>query len=117
MPQFIILDCLHRQGETRMTDLAKFMGVTTPAMTGIVERLVKYQYAERVFDPDDRRIIKIKVTAKGSSLVKRITRQRHQMITDIFGKLSFKDREDYLRIITRIRDILKAQEQVSPGGS
>lgn len=106
MPQFLILSFLERQGECKMTQLARFMGVTTAAMTGIVDRLVRDGYAERVSDPKDRRIIRIKTTAKGASLVHKINLHRRQMIIDIFGRLSQQDREDYLKIITRIRDVL-----------
>lgn len=109
LPQFLVLNFLDNSGESKMKDLAKFMDVTTAAMTGIVERLVKYGYVERVFDPEDRRIIKIKPTPKGSGLVKKFKEQKRQMVINIFGKLSEKDREDYLRIIMQIRDVLTLQ--------
>lgn len=107
LPQFLILDFLNIQGgESKMTDLAHFLGVTTAATTGIVDRLVKYGYCFRVSEPKDRRIIKIKPTPKGSRLVRKINQQRRQMIIKIFGKISQKEREDYLRILMHIRDIL-----------
>jgi MarR family transcriptional regulator, organic hydroperoxide resistance regulator len=106
MPQFVVLNFLGNEGEARMTDLANFMGVSTAAMTGIVERLFRCDYVWRLPEAHDRRIIKIKLTSKGSSLVKKINHQRHQMIIDIFGKLSEAERESYLKIIMRIRDIL-----------
>ncbi len=106
MPQVIILNFLYNQGESRMTDLAHFMSVTTAAMTGIIERLVRYGYALRISEPNDRRIIKIKLTSRGSVLVKKINQQKRRMIIDIFSKLPQQEREDYLRIIMHIRDIL-----------
>lgn len=109
LPQFIILDFLDRRGELRMTDLAHFMDVTTAAMTGVIERLVRYGYVERIFEPDDRRIIKIRPTAKGDVLVKKINQQRRQLIIDVFGNVSEHDRGEYLRIIIQIRDILTRQ--------
>lgn len=114
MPQLIILDFLDKRGELKMTDLAHEMGVTTAAMTGIVDRLVRYGYAVRVDEPNDRRIVRIKTTAKGSSLVKKINQQRRDMIIDIFGKLSQSERDAYIAVLSRIRDILneakKAEE-------
>jgi len=109
LPQFVILDVLCRQGEAKMTDLAHFIGVSTAAMTGIVDRLVKSSYVVRAHEPDDRRIIKITPTAKGSLLVRNITQQKRQMIIDMFGKLSRQERQDYLRIIMRLRDALAAE--------
>lgn len=112
LPQFLILDFLDKKGESKMTDLAHFMGVSTAAMTGIVERLVKSGYAVRIFDPQDRRIIKIKPTSQGSKLVKKINRKRRDMIIKIFGEISESERQDYLEILIHIYDILtKKQEE------
>ena len=106
LPQFLILDFLNRESEAMMTDLARFMEVTTAAMTGLVDRLVKYGYVLRGVEPGDRRIIKIKLTAKGKDLVEKVNYQRRQVVIKVFGKISERDRENYLRILKKIRDIL-----------
>jgi len=111
MPQFFILNFLNQEDESTMTDMAKFMDVTTAAMTGIVDRLVKYGYVLRLSDPDDRRVIKIKATAKGEDLVKKINKQRRQMIMEIFSTISQREREDYLRILTRIYSMLTGAKE------
>jgi len=106
LPQFLILDFLSQRGESRMTDTAHFMHVTTAAMTGIVDRLVRDNYAIRVYEPKDRRIIKIKLTHQGSDLVKKINAQRRRMVIEVFGSISRADREEYLRILMQIKEIL-----------
>ena len=106
LPQFFIMDFLNRQGEAKMTDIARFMKVSTAAMTGFIARIIKYGYVTRGFDKKDRRIIKIKLTDKGVALVKKVTRRRRQMFINTFGRLSQEDRESYLRILTQVRDIL-----------
>jgi len=106
LPQFFVLEFLSREGESRMTELANFMNVTTPAMTGIVDRLVRDSYVARIFDPDDRRIIKVKLTAGGNSIVKKICERKQQMIVKVFGKISGVEREQYLGILKQIKDIL-----------
>lgn len=109
LPQFLILDFLNTHGETKMKDLAGVMQVTTAAMTGITERLVKGGYAVRVFDPADRRIIRLALTPKGTTLVKKVTLQRRQSAIRVFGSLPEADRRDYLRILTEIRDVVIRQ--------
>jgi DNA-binding MarR family transcriptional regulator len=106
LPQLLILDFLHLHGESKMTPLAQFMNVSTAAMTGIVERLVRDGYVTRVFDFTDRRIIKVKLTSRGVDLVKKINGQRRDMVIKIFGRISEKDRQEYLRILVQIRDIV-----------
>jgi len=106
MPQFFILEYLKRQGESKMSDLAKVMNVTTAATTGIIDRIIKYGYIKRVYDEKDRRVIRIKIMRKGAKVVNKILEQRRKMILNVFGKLSEKDRENYLSILLNIRNIL-----------
>lgn len=110
LPQFLILELLRREKESRMSDLAHFMRVTTAATTGIVERLVRDGYVVRVYEPQDRRIIKARLTAAGNGLVNKVNEQRRKMLIKIFGKLSGKDRGDYLRILMQIKDILNEED-------
>nr|MBU1328817.1 MarR family transcriptional regulator [Candidatus Omnitrophota bacterium] len=109
LPQFLILGFLEKSEEAKMTDLAHFMSVSTAAMTGLIERLVRYGYAARDQEPGDRRVINIKLTSKGKDIIKKINAQRRHMIIDIFGKVSEIDRADYLRVLTRIEEILSGQ--------
>lgn len=109
LPQFLILDFLERKGESTMTHLARFMGITPAAMTGIIERLVKYGYCLRKYQTQDRRIIKIGISAKAADLLKRIHQERRQMVIKIFGKISEKDRQDYLRVITKIKEVVNRE--------
>jgi DNA-binding MarR family transcriptional regulator len=48
------LELLSR-GAATAGELARFIGLTTGAVTGIMDRLVKGGYAERISDPGDRR--------------------------------------------------------------
>lgn len=108
IPQFAILDYLKRQAEQKMTDIAKIMNVTTAAMTGAIDKLVRYGYVKRAEDPRDRRVIRVKLTRKGEGLVNRLIEQRQRVLINMFGKISEKEREDYLRILTHIKERLPA---------
>jgi DNA-binding MarR family transcriptional regulator len=105
--QYVIMSFLAHQGVLRMTDLAHSLGVTTAATTGTIDRLVRCKYVERLPEPHDRRIIKVRLTGSGEELVNKITRQRRAMIMSTFGKLSVRERRDYLKILERVRDILE----------
>jgi len=106
LPQFFILEFLGREGESKMTELAHFMNVSTAAMTGIVDRLVRDKYAERIYDAGDRRIIKVRLTREGSAITRKMCERKRQMIIGIFGKISETEREQYLKILKQIKDIL-----------
>jgi len=97
---------INGRGQAKMTDAARFMSVSTAAMTGIVNRMVRDGLVARLYDLKDRRVINIKLTPKGTALVKKIKEQRRAAIIKVFGMISEKERGDYLKIITRIHSIL-----------
>lgn len=107
LSQIAILDILSRDKESNMSDLARSMNVTTAAMTGIVDRLVRDGYVARSNDLEDRRVIKIKLTSKGKGAVKSLLENKKHMITKVFGVLPQKERDEYLKILMRIREGLK----------
>jgi DNA-binding MarR family transcriptional regulator len=107
MPQFFVLELLSRRGESKMSDIAEFMDVSTAAITGIADRLVRDGYAVRTSDPKDRRIVMVKLTPKGTAAVKDIMERRKQATIKIFGVISQKEREEYLKILTHIQEHLK----------
>lgn len=111
LPQLVILSFLKKHEQAKMSDIAHYMNVTTAAMTGIVDRLVRDGDVTRIYDPDDRRIIKINLTPKGSKLIEKTHEQKKQMIVHLFSRVSQKDREDYLRVLTNMRDILANEEE------
>jgi DNA-binding MarR family transcriptional regulator len=60
------LDCLNaieNAGGLSAGQLAREVGITTGAVTGVVDRLERAGYAKRAADPGDRRRVKIEVTA------------------------------------------------------
>ena len=106
LSQIAILDVLSRDKESTMSDMARAMNVTTAAMTGMIDRLVRDGYVARANDTDDRRVIKIKLTAKGNAAVKSSLENKKHMISRVFGVLPQKERDEYLKILMRIRQVL-----------
>lgn len=106
MSQFMMLGLLCRRGQTRMSDLARVLNVTTAAVTGIADRLVRDGYVKRSSDPKDRRVVIIGCTAKGQRVVNEMERHRKEHVIKMFGKVSEKERNDYISILEHIRSHL-----------
>lgn len=60
----------------QVSDLAELFGVSVPSMSRAVDALVKAKLATRVEDPDDRRVRRVKITARGKELVAKIVTVR-----------------------------------------
>lgn len=108
MQQFATLCFLNSQGYSSMGEISSYLKVSMPAATGVVTRLCRNGFCRRNMDKLDRRVIRISITQKGVKLVNRINSQREKMIIHIFGKISKKERKQYLKILTRINEILKS---------
>jgi DNA-binding MarR family transcriptional regulator len=53
----------------QVSDLAETFGVSVPSMSRAVDCLVRQRLATRVEDPEDRRVRRVEITAKGKELV------------------------------------------------
>lgn len=65
---FVIFDVMDHEG-TSVKDIAARIQLDSPAVTGLIDRLVKEDLIERREDPADRRSLKIYLTPKGQELV------------------------------------------------
>ena len=106
LPQFAIMDILERDKEANMTDLAKAMNVTTSAMTGVVDRLVRDGYVIRSHDLKDRRIIHIRLTAKGKKTIHSAIEDRKKVTMKMFAAITQEERDSYLSILEHIKEHL-----------
>ncbi|MEM7816657.1 MAG: MarR family transcriptional regulator [Candidatus Aenigmatarchaeota archaeon] len=112
LSQFLVLNFLHKEENCKMSYLAKFMRVSMPAMTGIIERLSKQNFVLREFEPNDRRIIKIRLTKKGKNLLAKINQQRLKLVKELFSEISDKDRNEYLRILSQIKEKILQRDEI-----
>jgi DNA-binding MarR family transcriptional regulator len=58
------LNIIENSGRLTAGELATQAGLTTGAVTGVIDRLERAGFARRVSDPEDRRRVKLEVTPK-----------------------------------------------------
>ena len=58
------IEVLFREGRTTAGTLAEFTGLTTGAITGVIDRLVRRGFVSREFDANDRRKVFIALNMK-----------------------------------------------------
>ncbi len=90
-PQFFLLTYLSSEDYLTMTDIAKKMGHSTAAATGLVDRIEKLGYVERTHALEDRRKIMVRITSKGMEMV---AHMRKEIANDLAGILSSMDEEE-----------------------
>ena len=101
-PQFFLLGYLANEDFLTMTDISKKMGHSTAAATGLVDRLEKLGYVQRLHAQDDRRKVMVQITRKGIDLVERIREEIVTSLVDLMEDLDKEDQEALLRTYSKI---------------
>lgn len=101
-PQFFLLGYLANEEFLTMTDISKKMGHSTAAATGLVDRLEKLGYVQRLHAQDDRRKVMVQITRKGIDLVERIREEIVTSLVDLMDDLDKEDQEALLRTYGKI---------------
>ena len=104
-PQFFLLTYLSSEEYLTMSDIAKKMGHSTAAATGLVDRLEKLSYVERVHAAEDRRKIMVRITSKGIDLV---SKMRTEIATDLAGILADLD-EDQAEAVEHTKRAIRSR--------
>ncbi len=102
IPQYTLLGFLNQSTGLNMSQLAELMRHTTPATTGLVDRLVEAGLVERFSHPKDRRQVLVRITDKGRELVEGMKRGIVRNIMEMFKELSHDDQEAWVRIYRTI---------------
>ncbi len=90
-PQFFLLTYLSNEDYLTMSAIAKKMGHSTAAATGLVDRLEKLGFVERVHAAEDRRKIMVRITNGGTEIV---ATMRGHIATELADLMSDMDNED-----------------------
>lgn len=90
-PQFFLLAYLSSEEYLTMSDIAKKMGHSTAAATGLVDRLEKLAYVERIHAAEDRRKIMVRITGRGVDLV---SKMRGEIANDLATMLTQMDEDE-----------------------
>ncbi len=69
MPQLKVVLLLFTNGPERMSAIASALGVSLATATGVVDRLVEKDMVAREADPNDRRVVLIRLSDKGEKLI------------------------------------------------
>lgn len=85
---FFLLHRMHVKGPQTVTELSEVMGVTMPAITGLVDRLCSLDFAERRRDEEDRRIVWVCISEQGKAMMEKVEEKRAKLLSDILTHIS-----------------------------
>jgi len=98
IPQYTLLGFLSVHEHLNMGQMAALMGHTTPATTGLVDRLTETGLVLRFNTQVDRRLVLVRITPKGRLLVDEMKTELMQCLDTVMASLDNEDAKAWLRI-------------------
>ena len=101
-PQYFLLTYLDQKEVLTMSAVAKKMGHTTAAASGLVARLENLGLVVRSVSRQDRRKVMVCITPKGTTLVRRIREEMVGNVIKVMHHLSPEEQKAWLHIYSKI---------------
>ena len=103
-PQYRVMRVLWKFGAMPMNKLGEHMFVTPANITGLVDRLERRGYIERVERGTDRRIVTMKLTAKGKVSCRKLSIRHKELVNLIMRVLGVDELTNLVRPLQRIKE-------------
>ena len=107
-PQLKTLFLIFEEKEIRMRELARRLGGSFSNATVLVDRLVERRFVERFAEPQDRRVVLVRTTETGESLIEQLITSWRTLSTPLLETLS---PEDLGKVHEALRILLQAARQ------
>lgn len=93
LQQLRVMHILYSSGPTRVSTLAQALRVSTPTVTGILDRLVLRGMTSRADDPSDRRVVLNLLTPLGLQVIEGLHPVQPEYLNRLVGRLSDDERQ------------------------
>ncbi|WP_100373686.1 MarR family winged helix-turn-helix transcriptional regulator [Bacillus sp. FJAT-45037] len=94
-PQFVALQWLNEYGDMTIGELSTKMYLACSTTTDLVDRMEKNDLVERIKDKNDRRVVRIHLLEKGTTIIHEVINKRQVYLENILENFS-QDEVDFL---------------------
>lgn len=94
-------DCV--SGPRTPAELADAAGVTRATMTGLIDTLERDGLVKREPDPDDRRMMSVRLTAKGEKFLQEFLPGHFKAIAELMAPLTEAERKTFVNLLVKIQ--------------
>ena len=107
----------HHQGPITMGDLSRELGVPLSTATRTMDWLVNNGYAERLPDPNDRRIVLVGLTRAGEETYHAISRFMLDRVEQAMSQLSPAERETFVSLLNKVLNAFEEADSIAVSNS
>ncbi|PKR84772.1 MarR family transcriptional regulator [Heyndrickxia camelliae] len=103
----------HHDLDITVSGLSKYLQVTAPSVTQIINRLERDGLVERQMDPNDRRSVQVKLTKEGEEITEKVLEaylNKLQGVIDYFGE---EKSQQFAEMLSEMMDYFNQQESAT----
>ena len=109
--QTMILQALLIRRESRMNDLARFLGLSKANASGLVDRLVKKGLIRREHGVEDRRVVFVRLTPRGLKVARGLARVNRKGLAQMMRRIPEPDLKVFIETLERMAMGLAEQQK------
>ncbi len=94
----------HSQTPPTMGELSAQLEIPLSSLTRMVDGLVRAKFVERRDDPDDRRIVRLRMTERGEQFIETSLNIIRQRIQQVLERFTPDEQAQLLRLMTKLID-------------
>ena len=91
-------------GPRTPAELADAAGVTRATMTGLIDTLERDGFVKREPDPDDRRMMSVRLTSRGECFMQEFLPGHFKAIASIMSTLTEPERKTLVRLLGKVQE-------------
>ncbi|SMG33694.1 MarR family transcriptional regulator [Paenibacillus aquistagni] len=107
--QYFILQTIEESGPKTSSELAALLGVSLPAITNLTNKLETKGYVERQVMHEDRRNIRVMITAQGKAIVERMQEKHCKLSESLLTTFSQEEKERLVLAYRKMIQVLKQE--------
>ena len=100
-------ECIERhidEIEARVIELADAAGVTRATMTGLIDTLERDGFVKREPDPNDRRMMSVRLTSRGEHFMQDFLPGHFKAIASIMSTLTDSERKTLVQLLSKVQE-------------
>lgn len=108
--QLQVLSLLRASPGVTGAALAEALDVSTPTMSGIIDRIASKGWLDREHDPADRRRVLLRISGSGTQVLADLEGPAAQARGRVLARLDADELTDLARLVERMRDVARQIE-------
>ncbi len=106
-PQLTVVKILESIGDLSLSELSDKIRAQNSTVTGIIDRMEREGLVQRVRSTEDRRVVHIRLTEKGSKLAGEIPIEPMEIFRSALESLTATEMRDLMKILSKVAKRVK----------